>query len=49
MHVNAKETDATWRAELSPEQGRVARLKGMGRRFTAAYDNSKADGTYGCV
>ena len=49
MSEKIKKTDAEWKAELTPEQYRVARLKGTERPFTGAYNDSKAEGTYVCV
>jgi len=42
-------SDAKWRAQLSPEQYRVARHHGTERAFTGEYWNMKAPGTYVCV
>ncbi|HUC61514.1 MAG TPA: peptide-methionine (R)-S-oxide reductase MsrB [Alphaproteobacteria bacterium] len=42
-------SDAEWRAQLSPEQYRVARHHGTERAFTGEYWNTKAPGTYVCV
>lgn len=42
-------TDAEWRAQLSPEQYRVARRHGTERAFTGEYWNEKRDGVYQCV
>lgn len=49
MTEKIKKTEAEWKAELTPEQYRVARLKGTERPFTGQYNDSKADGTYACV
>ena len=49
MSEKIKKTDAEWKAELTPEQYRVARLKGTERPFTGEYNDSKAKGTYVCV
>ena len=49
MSEKIKKTDAEWKAELTPEQYRVARLKGTERPFTGEYNDSKAEGTYTCV
>lgn len=49
MSEKIKKTDAEWKAELSPEQYRVARLKGTERPFSGEYNDSKVDGTYVCV
>jgi peptide-methionine (R)-S-oxide reductase len=42
-------TDAQWRAELTPEQYRVARQKGTERAFTGKYWNTTDPGTYACT
>jgi peptide-methionine (R)-S-oxide reductase len=42
-------TDAEWREQLTPEQYRVARLKGTERPFTGEYEQSWAPGTYRCI
>lgn len=49
MADKVKKTDAEWKATLTPEQYRVARLKGTERPFSGQYNDSKADGTYACV
>ncbi len=49
MADKIKKTDAEWKAELTAEQYRVARLKGTERPFTGIYNDSKAKGTYVCV
>ncbi len=49
MTEKIKKTDAEWKAELTAEQYRVARLKGTERPFSGEYNDSKAEGTYGCV
>ncbi len=49
MTDKIKKTDAEWKAELTPEQYRVARLKGTERPFSGEYNDSKAEGTYACV
>ncbi|MEA5444009.1 peptide-methionine (R)-S-oxide reductase MsrB [Cyanobium gracile] len=41
--------DPDWRAQLTPEQYRVAREGGTERAFTGAYWNNKATGMYHCV
>jgi peptide-methionine (R)-S-oxide reductase len=38
-----------WRAQLTPEQYRVAREKGTERAFTGEYHGTKAPGVYHCV
>ena len=41
--------NADWRAQLTPEQYRVAREGGTERAFSGAYWNNKATGMYHCV
>lgn len=49
MTDKVKKTDAQWKAELTPEQYRVARLKGTERPFSGEFNDSKAEGTYVCA
>lgn len=42
-------TEQQWRAELTPEQYRVARLKGTEQAFTGEYWHAKQKGVYHCV
>jgi peptide-methionine (R)-S-oxide reductase len=42
-------TDTEWRAELTPEQFRVARQHGTERAFTGEYWDCHDAGTYHCV
>lgn len=42
-------TDTEWRAELTPEQYRVARRGGTERAFTGEHWDRKDDGAYLCV
>ena len=49
MSEKISKPDAEWRAELSPEQYRVARQHGTEPAFTGEYWNSHQSGTYHCV
>ena len=40
---------AEWRRQLTPEQYRIARMKGTERPFTGVYHATKAPGVYHCV
>ena len=42
-------TDAEWRAQLTPEEYRVARQAGTERAFTGKYADCHDDGIYACV
>lgn len=42
-------TDEEWKAQLTPEQYRIARGHGTERACSGAFWNSKEDGTYECV
>src|SRR5690606_21450019 len=44
-----EKTDAQWRAELTPEEYTVARLKGTERPFTGRYWDTNEHGIYRCV
>ena len=41
-------TEAEWRAQLTPEEYRILRLKGTERAFTGKYDHHFKNGTYTC-
>jgi peptide-methionine (R)-S-oxide reductase len=45
-HARVQHTDAEWRALLSPEQYRVARLQGTEPSFRNAYWDNHEDGVY---
>lgn len=49
MTKKVVKTDEEWRAQLTPEQYRVARQKGTERAFTGEYYDSKDEGTYKCA
>jgi peptide-methionine (R)-S-oxide reductase len=49
MTEQIKKTDAEWRAELTPEQYRIARQKGTEPAFTGEYYKTKTPGTYLCM
>ena len=43
------ETDADWRARLTPDQYRICRQKGTEPAFTGAYWDEKTPGKYRCA
>ena len=49
MADKVRKTEDEWRAELTPEQFRVARQGGTERPFTGEYVDEKRQGTYRCV
>ena len=49
MGDRIRRTDEEWKAELTPEQHEVCRLKGTERAFTGKYWNTKDEGIYRCV
>ena len=49
MTKRVEKTDAEWRAQLTPEQYEVCRLKGTERPFTGKLNDHKGKGTYKCV
>ena len=49
MKQKIEKTDAEWRAELTPEQYRIARQKGTERAFTGRYWDEHSDGVYRCA
>ncbi|WMS42029.1 peptide-methionine (R)-S-oxide reductase MsrB [Acuticoccus sp. MNP-M23] len=48
-HDKIRKSDAQWKAELTPEQYRVARKHGTERAFTSPLNDEKRDGTFTCV
>ena len=44
-----KKSDAEWKAQLSPEEYKVARKKGTERAFTGRYHDNKRKGIYHCI
>ena len=49
MSDKVVKTDAEWRAQLSPDEYRVAREKGTERAFTGRYWDHHEQGTYTCI
>lgn len=48
MADKVQKSDAEWRAQLTPEQFRIARNKGTEPAFTGEYWNNHETGTYYC-
>lgn len=44
-----EKTDAAWRAQLAPDEFRVARRGGTERPFSGRYWDTRTVGTYACV
>jgi len=49
MSDSLPETDAEWRARLTPDQYRICRQKGTEPAFTGAYWDEKTPGLYRCA
>jgi peptide-methionine (R)-S-oxide reductase len=49
MTEKIEKSDAEWRAQLTPEQYKVARRKGTERAFSGVYWDTKTPGVYACV
>jgi peptide-methionine (R)-S-oxide reductase len=49
MEPKVEKSDGEWRAQLSPEQYRVTRLKGTEPAFSGAHWDNHASGVYRCV
>ena len=49
MKQKVIKTEEEWKRELTPEQYRVARLKGTERPFTVEYYTSREAGPYKCA
>lgn len=49
MNKAKDKTDDEWKAELTPEQYRIARQQGTERAFTGEYWNNKDRGIYRCT
>jgi peptide-methionine (R)-S-oxide reductase len=49
MSDKITKSDAEWRAQLSPDEYRIARQQGTERAFTGAYWDTHTKGTYRCI
>lgn len=49
MSDKISKTEAEWRAQLTPEQFRIARQQGTERAFTGEYVDNHRTGVYRCV
>ncbi len=49
MAPKVEKSDEEWRAQLTPEQYRVAREAGTERPFSGEHTNTKTEGVYSCV
>lgn len=49
MGDKVEKTEEEWRAQLTPEQFAVCRMKATERPFSGEYNNCKDEGIYQCV
>ncbi len=49
MSKKIRKTESEWRAQLTPEQYRIAREKGTERAFTGRYWDHHGKGMYTCI